>query len=71
MDAKICDRCGKVCTTEYKDYFKEIESLGNKTIRVEIEYANAYQTIRKVDLCTDCKKSLLNWLEGISEWQNL
>lgn len=66
MQAKICDRCRKICATENKDYFEEIESLGNRTIRVEIEYANAYQTIKKIDLCTDCKKSLLNWLEGNS-----
>ena len=67
MDAKICDRCGKVCNTENQQYVvKELNALGNKTIRVEIEYANAYQTIKKIDLCIDCKKSLLNWLEGNS-----
>ena len=57
-----CDRCGKFYSNGIKDQSDLVNKLGGKHIAVKIEYANAYQTIRLVDLCDTCSFELCKWL---------
>lgn len=64
MDAKKCDRCGKLYTNDYKSIVERMERHKNRTVEITIEYANAYQTRDKLDLCEECERRLFSWLDG-------
>ena len=62
MNAKRCDRCGKFYSNSIEDQVDLINKLGGKriAIKVKVEEANAYQTVRLVDLCDTCSIELWN-----------
>ena len=62
MDAKRCDRCGKFYSNGVEDQANLIDKLGGKQITIKVEGANAYQTVRFVDLCDTCSIELRKWL---------
>ena len=62
MDAKRCDRCGKFYSNSIEDQANLINKLGGKQITIKVEEANAYQTVRLVDLCDTCSIELCKWL---------
>ena len=53
MDAKICDRCGKLC--EEKD---------SKELRIGV-----FGQCEYFDLCKDCSRWLINELRKKKKWE--
>lgn len=64
MDAKKCDRCGKLYANDLTSIVKRMEQYKNRTVEITIEHANAYQTRNKLDLCEECERQLFSWLDG-------
>ena len=62
MIAKRCDRCKKIYNDSWESNAARLRKNGDKALKVTVEYANGYQTIRKIDLCGDCETALLNEL---------
>jgi len=58
-DTKVCDRCGKVIPFLSKELLTEKEAW-----RYEItKDCHPYPDVITIDLCLDCKRDLMRWLE--------
>lgn len=63
MNAKQCDRCKQLYVASVADDVKRIEENNGRRAEIKVEYANAYQTIKTLDLCRDCERKLFEWLD--------
>ena len=72
MKQTVCDRCGKDMTEDrpmslgerLKEACKTLSDSfnGSPDVIVHLYYVNV--GFEEVDLCNDCRRALLKWLEG-------
>ena len=69
-DAKRCDRCGDFYSMN--DDIQKRGKINNKTVNYIGAYAGESARCGYFDLCPECSKSFVNWLDRVIEkWDDL